>query len=369
MDRTVATGTGYIGQYPPEVARLYESLETCPDNLLLFMHHVPYTYMLHSGKTVIQYVYDSHYDAAEEAQQFPKWWEALRGRIDERRYQAVLNKLNYQAGHAIVWRDAICTWFLRESGIADVKGRAGHFPDRIEAESMQLDGYAVEDVAPSEDASRGKAVGCGAASKNCTASFIYKGNPGWRNIDIQYFDGNSGVARFELFVGKQLIESWVADANLPSKIPNGDTSTRKENRRRPITAGRRHPNHRHAERRRQRQLGLRGNQKQVNRNARKRLHRARLFRRCDGRRRGGGAFLGRMVRAFGALVELTENHFPGGRLQHACHGDVDCPRDLPPGVVHHNHGSVIQIRDTLVVFLTLFQNENPHGLAWKDNRP
>jgi alpha-glucuronidase len=227
MDRTVATGTGYIGQYPPEVARLYESLETCPDNLLLFMHHVPYTYMLHSGKTVIQYVYDSHYDAAEEAQQFPKWWEALRGRIDERRYQAVLNKLNYQAGHAIVWRDAICTWFLRESGIADVKGRAGHFPDRIEAESMQLDGYAVEDVAPSEDASRGKAVGCGAASKNCTASFIYKGNPGWRDIDIQYFDGNSGVARFELFVGKQLIESWVADANLPSKIPNGDTSTRK----------------------------------------------------------------------------------------------------------------------------------------------
>jgi alpha-glucuronidase len=227
MDRTVATGTGYIGQYPPEVARLYESLETCPDNLLLFMHHVPYTYMLHSRKTVIQYVYDSHYDAAEEAQQFPKWWEALRGHIDERRYQAVLNKLNYQAGHAIVWRDAICTWFLRESGIADVKGRAGHFPDRIEAESMQLDGYAVEDVAPSEDASRGKAVGCGAASKNCTASFIYKGNPGWRDIDIQYFDGNSGVARFELFVGKQLIESWVADANLPSKIPNGDTSTRK----------------------------------------------------------------------------------------------------------------------------------------------
>ena len=66
MDRTVATGTGYIGQYRPAVAKVYESLETCPDDLLLFLHHVPYTYKLHSGKTVIQYLYDSHYEGADE---------------------------------------------------------------------------------------------------------------------------------------------------------------------------------------------------------------------------------------------------------------------------------------------------------------
>ena len=67
MDRTVATGTGYIGQYRPAVARMFESLKTCPDDLLLFMHHVPYTHRLHSGKTVIQYLYDSHYEGAEAA--------------------------------------------------------------------------------------------------------------------------------------------------------------------------------------------------------------------------------------------------------------------------------------------------------------
>ena len=37
MDRTTKTGTGYIGQYSPEVAAMYESLERCPDQLLLFM--------------------------------------------------------------------------------------------------------------------------------------------------------------------------------------------------------------------------------------------------------------------------------------------------------------------------------------------
>ena len=47
--------------------KVYESLGTCPDDLLLFLHHVPYTYVLHSGKTVIQYLYDSHYEGAEAA--------------------------------------------------------------------------------------------------------------------------------------------------------------------------------------------------------------------------------------------------------------------------------------------------------------
>src|SRR6185369_1752377 len=67
MDRTVATGTGYIGQYRPAVSRVYESVESCPDDLLLFLHHVPYTHKLHSGKTVIQYIYDSHYEGADRS--------------------------------------------------------------------------------------------------------------------------------------------------------------------------------------------------------------------------------------------------------------------------------------------------------------
>ena len=50
MNRTVATGTGYIGQYAPPVAAMFESLETCPEELLLFMHHVPYTHKLSSAR-------------------------------------------------------------------------------------------------------------------------------------------------------------------------------------------------------------------------------------------------------------------------------------------------------------------------------
>src|SRR5262249_40101601 len=78
MDRTVATGTGYVAQYPPAVAKTYESLATTPDELLLFFHHVPYAHVLHSGKSVIQHIYDSHYEGAEHAQQFVQQWKILK---------------------------------------------------------------------------------------------------------------------------------------------------------------------------------------------------------------------------------------------------------------------------------------------------
>jgi alpha-glucuronidase len=123
MDRTIATGTGYIGQYSREVQKEYETLAACPDELLLFMHHVPYTYVLHSGKTVIQHIYDSHYDGAAEAAGLVVKWESLRGKIGDQRYEKVLNKLEYQAGEAIVWRDTIANWFFKNSGIPDAKGR------------------------------------------------------------------------------------------------------------------------------------------------------------------------------------------------------------------------------------------------------
>lgn len=225
MDRTTATGTGYIGQYPPAVAQRYESLTTCPDDLLLFMHHVPYRYRLHSGATLVQYVYDSHYTAAEEAQSFADRWRRLRGLVDEDRYQAVLTQLEYQAGHAVVWREAICAWFLKMSGIPDNKGRVGHDPARVEAESMQLRGYQVMTVTPAETASGGKAIVC-KGTGDCTAAFQFRGTAGWYTLDIFYYDEISGDAEFQLRVGDQTVSHWQADAALVSKVPNGDTATR-----------------------------------------------------------------------------------------------------------------------------------------------
>jgi alpha-glucuronidase len=130
MDRTIATGTGFIGQYPPAVQKLYERLADCPDKLLLFFHHVPYTYVLHSGKTVIQHIYDSHYEGAEQASAFIAQWKALEGHVDEERYRDTLSRFEFQAGEARKWRDTICNWIYQLSGIPDQKGRVAKAASR-----------------------------------------------------------------------------------------------------------------------------------------------------------------------------------------------------------------------------------------------
>ena len=254
MDRTIATGTGFIGQYPPGVQVLYETLANCPDNLLLFFHHVPYTHVLHSGETVIQYVYDSHYEGAARAQRYVSEWESLRGRIDPDTYRDILAHFEYQAGHAIVWRDAICDWFFRMSGIPDAQGRVEHHPNRIEAGSMKLNGYVVVDVTPWETASGGKAVICPEPAKTCSASFAFGGGSAGLqareketlhekgalvpatesgrgseryDIGVEYFDQNNGQSRFRLLVNGKQIDAWTANGDYPSNKPDGDTSTRR----------------------------------------------------------------------------------------------------------------------------------------------
>ncbi len=229
MDRTVATGTGYIGQYPPQLARVYESLSTCPDNLLLFMHHVPYTHVLQSGKTVVQHVYDSHYEGAATAATYAPRWQQLHGLIDDERYTQVLALFQYQAGHAIVWRDAVSEWFLRMSGIPDAHGRVGHYPGRIEAESMQSTGYTTVDVHPWETASGGQAVVCTQPAP-CTLTAKLDQPSGIYNIAVQYFDLRTGAAQYDLLLNNQSIARWTADATLPPAVVDkrldGHTSTR-----------------------------------------------------------------------------------------------------------------------------------------------
>jgi alpha-glucuronidase len=226
MDRTVATGTGFIGQYPPELAKVYESLDSCPDSLLLFMHHVPYDYVLHDGKTLVQYVYDSHYEGASLAGSYAPRWKALHGLIDDQRYNEILGLFEYQAGHAVVWRDAVTAWFQHVSGIPDKLGRVGHYPNRIEAESMQADGYTPVEVTPWETASGGKAVVCNRSS-TCTLTAKLGRPDGTYTVSVRYFDLRTGKAQYELLLNGKSLAHWVADATVPPAVvdPHLDGST------------------------------------------------------------------------------------------------------------------------------------------------
>lgn len=228
MDRTVWNGTGNAGQYPEEVASQFEKTATTPDELMLWFHHVPYTFKLHSGKTVIQHFYDAHYEGAQTAQTFAITWRSIKESIDAERFKHELFRLEYQAGHSLVWRDAISEFYRNLSGIPDKKGRVRNHPYRIEAEDMNLDGYEVVDVSPKETASQYKAI---QTNTTGTATSKLKFATGTYNLAVNYYDLAGGKATWKVYLDDELIGAWVGDGedrlgHWPSEYLDGHSATR-----------------------------------------------------------------------------------------------------------------------------------------------
>jgi alpha-glucuronidase len=228
MDRTSA-GTGFAQQYPSALAAIYNSTETCPDDLLLFFHHVPYRYKLHNGKTLIQSIYDTHYESALAAGEYVPKWMTLKNRVDTERFQQVLGLFTFQAGHAIVWRDAINDWFQQISNIPDEQGRVAHHPGRFEAEELSAVGYQPVVVEPWETASGGKGVVC-RQPLGCSLSLTWTQRSGKYDIAVQYFDIWRGISHYRLNVGTKTVAEWQANGTLPpaqfDPHMDGQTSTR-----------------------------------------------------------------------------------------------------------------------------------------------
>lgn len=128
VDRTRATGTGFTGQYPAPWRDVYESLERCPDELLLFFHHVPYGHVLRDGSTVIQHIYDTHFDGVDRVAEMRAGWDkiAAAGLVAAPRADRVRERLDEQLRCAQEWRDQINTYFFRKSGVPDARGRRIH---------------------------------------------------------------------------------------------------------------------------------------------------------------------------------------------------------------------------------------------------
>lgn len=119
VDRTIKSGTGYTAQYHEEVAEMYENMDSCPEELLLFFHRVPYKYRLKSGETLIQYIYNSHFKGVEQVEWLREKWLSLQGKVEQELFEHVLSRLEGQIEYAKEWRDVINSYFYRKTGIKD----------------------------------------------------------------------------------------------------------------------------------------------------------------------------------------------------------------------------------------------------------
>ncbi len=114
FDRTRG-GSGAVDQYHAPLPDKWNSLDTCPEELLAFFHHVPWNHRMKSGRTFWDELCLHYARGVEEARDMKKDWESLKGRVDAERYKVVKDKLNTQAKDAKAWRDICLKYFQKHS--------------------------------------------------------------------------------------------------------------------------------------------------------------------------------------------------------------------------------------------------------------
>ena len=110
FDRTL-TGSANVKQYPDELCKLYNDINTCPENLLTWFHHVPWDYKMKSGRTFWDELCHKYDGGVQEARRFLKIWDAMQPWVDEQRFNEVQRKLRIQVRDSEWWRDACLLYF------------------------------------------------------------------------------------------------------------------------------------------------------------------------------------------------------------------------------------------------------------------
>lgn len=120
IDRT-RTGTGYLDQYPEAFRQKYGDPATCPDLYLLFFHRLPYSFRMKDGRTLLQRIYDDHFEGLDETRTMAS--ELLSLPFPEPDASVIRSRIDRQLINAREWCDIINTFFYRLSGVPDENGR------------------------------------------------------------------------------------------------------------------------------------------------------------------------------------------------------------------------------------------------------
>ena len=110
FDRTMS-GSANVKQYPDALCRLYNDINTCPENLIAWFHHVPWDHRMKSGRTFWDELCHKYADGVGEARHFLAVWDAAQPYVDPQRFDEVQRKLRIQARDAEWWRDACLLYF------------------------------------------------------------------------------------------------------------------------------------------------------------------------------------------------------------------------------------------------------------------
>jgi alpha-glucuronidase len=132
FDRTT-TGSNALEQYSPDARVQWEDARACPDRWLLWFHHVPWNWPMHSGRTLWKELCYKYYTGVDSVRWMQQTWDKLRRYIDEERWSEVNMLLDIQQQDAVWWRNACLLYFQTFSRLP--------LPANREAPDHSLDYY------------------------------------------------------------------------------------------------------------------------------------------------------------------------------------------------------------------------------------
>lgn len=142
FDRS-ASGSDCISQYPDSIALTWGDAGKCPDTLLLWFHHVPWTHTMHSGRTLWEELCHSYNTGVATVNEYGEMWESARPYVSPEVYSHVAAKLKVQADDARWWRDACLLYFSSLNGmpVTGETPRARHSLEEYKSIKLPIDNY------------------------------------------------------------------------------------------------------------------------------------------------------------------------------------------------------------------------------------
>lgn len=111
-----STGSNAVAQYPERLQQQYNSIDNCPEEYLLWFHHVPWNHKMKSGRSLWEELCYKYDHGVQQVRLFQKTWDSVKPYVDVDRFNKVQSRLKTQIRDAIWWKDACLLYFQEFSG-------------------------------------------------------------------------------------------------------------------------------------------------------------------------------------------------------------------------------------------------------------
>lgn len=138
-----SSGSNAVAQYPAQLAKKLDNINTCPEEFILWFHHVPWDFKMKSGATLWQELCNRYQSGVESVETMQRQWTAAKPYIDPELWNDVNERLMTQARDANWWKEGCLLYFQQFSGmpIPDNVTPPVHTLDQLKGIKLGISNY------------------------------------------------------------------------------------------------------------------------------------------------------------------------------------------------------------------------------------